>query len=73
MFISKAEKDDLFHRINVLEQTVSFLENKLVQLSVSKTDTSTRKGREWSPAQRAIASANMKARHAKEKAQKEKV
>ena len=73
MFISKAEKEQMYYRLAVLEQTVGFLENKLVQLSVSKTDTSTRKGREWSPAQRAIASANMKARHAKEKAQKEKV
>jgi hypothetical protein len=60
MFISKAEKDDLFHRINVLEQTVSFLENKLVKLSASKPEAPARKGRDWSPEQRAQASEQMK-------------
>jgi hypothetical protein len=69
MFISKAEKEDLFYRIAVLEQAILGIKASLAY----KPATNTRKGREWSPEQRAIASANMKARHAKEKAQKEKV
>jgi hypothetical protein len=69
MFISKAEKEDLFYRIMVLEQTALTLRAAFAQTGMFKP----RKGREWSPEQRAIASANMKARHAKEKAQKEKV
>ena len=71
MFISKAEKDDLFHRISVLEQTVKFLEKKLVQLSVSTPEPE--KKRTMSLENRAKLSAMMKKRHADIKAQKEKV
>ena len=60
MFISKAEKEDLFYRIGVLEKTVIFLENKLVKLSASKPEATARKGRDWSPEQRAKASEQMK-------------
>ena len=67
MFNSKTEKEDLFHRIAVLEQTVIDMKTWLAP----KPEESIRKGRQWSLEQRAIASANMKARHAKEKPQKE--
>jgi hypothetical protein len=69
MFISKAEKEDLFYRIAVLEQTILGIKTSLAYKPATKSS----KGREWLPEQRAEASARMKARHAKEKAQKEKV
>jgi hypothetical protein len=69
MFISKKEKEDLLYRIAMLEQTVRNIKTSLA----FKPEVKPSKGREWSPEQRAEASARMKARHAKEKAQKEKV
>jgi hypothetical protein len=56
MFISKAEKEDLFYRIAVLEQTVLSLKNSLAY----KPETKSTKGRTWSPEQRAQASEQMK-------------
>lgn len=69
MFISKAEKEQVYYRLAVLEQTILSIKASLAY----KPETSTRKGREWTPEQRAKASALMKERHAKEKSQKEKV
>jgi hypothetical protein len=63
MFISKAEKEDLFYRLAVLEQTIVGIKASLANLSEPKT----RKGRDWSPEQRAEASARMKAYFAKAK------
>lgn len=56
MFISKAEKEDLFYRIAVLEQTVLALKTSLAY----KPETKSSKGRTWSPEQRAKASEQMK-------------
>ena len=62
MFISKAEKEDLFYRIGVLEQQARDLTAKVVIMSkfpeIRKEVTS--KGRTWSPEQRAKASEQMK-------------
>jgi hypothetical protein len=69
MFISKAEKEDLFHRIRVLEQTVKFLEKKLVQLLAPIPEPE--KKRTMSLENRAKLSAMMKKRHADAKAKKE--
>ena len=69
MFISKAEKEDLFYRIAVLEQTALTLRAAFAQTGMFKP----RKGREWSPEQRAEASARMKKIQADIKAKKEKV
>ena len=57
MFISKAEKEDLFYRIRVLEQEV--LAFKIAPLRVKPEPKGT-KGRTWSPEQRAKASEQMK-------------
>ena len=70
MFISKAEKEDLFYRIRVLEQEV--LAFKTAPLYATQA-TKSRKGRDWSPEQRAEASARMKKIQADIKAKKEKV
>jgi hypothetical protein len=56
MFISKAEKEDLFYRIAVLEQTVLAMKTSLAY----KPETKSTKGRTWSPEQRAQASEQMK-------------
>lgn len=56
MFISKAEKEDLFYRIAVLEQTVLALKTSLAY----KPEPKNGKGRTWSPEQRAKASEQMK-------------
>jgi hypothetical protein len=69
MFISKAEKEDLFYRIAMLEQMVSAIRTSLAYTPEVKT----RKGRSWSPEQRAHMSTVMKARHVQEKSQKENV
>ena len=67
MFISKAEKADLFYRIAVLEKTVRFLEVQLIRASEAKPE----KKRTMSPEARAKISAMMKKRHADAKAKKE--
>ena len=56
MFISKAEKEDLFYRIAVLEQMVLAMKTSLAY----KPETKSTKGRTWSPEQRAQASEQMK-------------
>lgn len=56
MFISKAEKEHLFYRIAVLEQTVLALKTSLAY----KPEPKNGKGRTWSPEQRAKASEQMK-------------
>jgi hypothetical protein len=56
MFISKAEKEDLFYRIAVLEQTVLAIKTSLAYKPAPKSN----KGRTWSPEQRAKASEQMK-------------
>lgn len=63
MFISKVEKEDLFYRIAVLEQTVLAMKTSLAY----KPEPSNRKGRDWSPEQRAKASEQMKQFWAKKK------
>jgi len=69
MFISKAEKEDLFYRIAVLEHMV-----RSIKISLDyKPVVEKRKGRTWSEAQRAHMSTVMKARHVQEKSQKENV
>lgn len=67
MFISKAEKEDLFYRIAVLEQTVLALKTSLAYKPKEKTG----KGRIWTPEQRALASERMKKQQAEMKAKKE--
>ena len=69
MFISKAEKEDLFYRIAVLEQTVLALKTSLAYQPPVKSG----KARIMSPENRAKMSAMMKKRHADAKAQKENV
>jgi hypothetical protein len=56
MFISKAEKEDLFYRIAVLEQTVLAMKTSMAY----KPEPKSNKGRTWSPEQRARASEQMK-------------
>ena len=65
MFISKAEKADLFYRIAVLESTVLRLQTS------SLCFTTVPKKRTMSPESRAKISAMMKKRHADAKAKKE--
>ena len=72
MFISKAEKEDLFYRISVLEQRVTDLTMKVVMLS-KFPEARAEKKRTMSPENRAKLSAMMKKRHADAKAKKEKV
>ena len=67
MFISKAEKEDLFYRIAVLEQTVLALKTSLAY----KPPVKSGKARTMSPENRAKLSAMMKKRHADAKAKKE--
>jgi hypothetical protein len=62
MFISKAEKEDLFYRIGLLEQRINDLTAKVVILSKfpeARADKG-RQGRTWNPEQRAKASEQMK-------------
>ena len=62
MFISKAEKEDLFYRIGVLEQRVNDLTAKVVMLGKfpQARAEKPRQGRDWTPEQRAVASEQMK-------------
>jgi hypothetical protein len=66
MFISKAEKAELFHRIAVLESTVL-----LLQTASLYPKPAPEKKRTMSPETRAKISAMMKKRHADAKAKKE--
>ena len=69
MFISKAEKDDLFYRIMVLEQTALTLRAAFAQTGMFNP----RKGREWTPEQRKAQSERMKKQQAQARAKKENV
>jgi hypothetical protein len=66
MFISKAEKADLFYRIAVLESTVLRLQTAPLYLTPAPE-----KKRTMSPETRAKISEMMKKRHADAKAKKE--
>lgn len=68
MFISKAEKEDLFYRIAVLEQTVLSIKASLAYKPAAKTQ----KGRTWTPEQRKAQSERMKKQQAQAKTKKEK-
>ena len=70
MFISKAEKEQLFFRIAVLEQTVLRLQTASLYV---KPAAKTQKGRTWTPEQRKAQSERMKKQQAQAKAKKEKV
>jgi hypothetical protein len=69
MFISKAEKEELFFRVAMLEQTILGIKASLAY----KPETRTRKGREWTPEQRKAQSDRMKKQQAQARAKKEKV
>ena len=69
MFISKAEKDDLFLRIALLEQKVLSIKALLAK----KPEAKTQKGRSWTPAQRKAQSERMKKQQAQARAKKENV
>jgi hypothetical protein len=65
MFISPAEKDAIRAAINVLQERIAELEAKIKGLTTAppKPTKPTRQKRNWSPEQRAAASARMRERH----------
>jgi len=67
MFISKTEKADLFHRIQVLEQTILDLKTS-IKAAQPTPEVKKIKSRDWTPEQRAQASERMKKRFADKKA-----
>lgn len=73
MFISKAEKDHLIASVSMLQEQVRGLTAQVMlmmrhpEVRIDKV----RKGREWTPEQRAIASERMKKWQAEAKAKKE--
>jgi hypothetical protein len=71
MFISKAEKELLFFRIEALEKRIGDLTVKVVMLSKFPETRNEKKKRQMSPENRAKLSAMMKKRHAEAKAKKE--
>lgn len=71
MFISKAEKELLFFRIDELQKQVNDLTAKVVILSKFPETRNEKKKRQMSPESRAKLSAMMKKRHADAKAKKE--
>jgi hypothetical protein len=71
MFISKAEKELLFFRIDELQKQVNDLTAKVVILSKFPETRNEKKKRQMSPENRAKLSAMMKKRHAEAKAKKE--
>jgi hypothetical protein len=71
MFISKAEKELLFFRIDELQKQVNDLTAKVVMLSKFPETRNEKKKRQMSPENRAKLSAMMKKRHAEAKAKKE--
>ena len=77
MFISNAEKAQIFSSLEVMQERVLNLETKLVlanhrlaKLEEVPVDAPKRKGREWSEEQRKRQSDHMLKRHADEKAKK---
>lgn len=74
MFISKAEKEELFYRVGLLEQKIMDLTMKIVILSKfpEARAEKVRRGREWTPEQRAKQSEFMKKRLAEKREKKEK-
>jgi hypothetical protein len=68
MFISKAEKELLFFRIDELQKQVNDLTAKVVILSKFPETRNEKKKRQMSPENRAKLSAMMKKRHADSKA-----
>lgn len=68
MFISKAEKELLFFRIEELQKQVNDLTAKVVILSKFPETRNEKKKRQMSPENRAKLSAMMKKRHADAKA-----
>ena len=68
MFISKAEKELLFFRIDELQKQVNDLTVKVVTLSKFPETRNEKKKRQMSPENRAKLSAMMKKRHAEAKA-----
>ena len=72
MFISKAEKRNILFSIEILEGKVADLTRKLAYINYPFTPTGPvklpRKGRSWSPEQRAEAAERMKKQQADKKA-----
>ena len=80
MFISNAEKAQIFLSLEVMQAQIRNLETELVlarergaKLEVVPVDPKNRQGREWSQEQRKKQSDFMKQRHANEMAKKDGV
>jgi hypothetical protein len=80
MFISNAEKTQIFLSLEVMQAQIRNLETELVlarervaKLEVVPVDPQKRQGREWSQEQRKKQSDFMKQRHANEMAKKDGV
>ena len=78
MFISNAEKTQIFLSLEVMQAQIRNLETELVlarervaKLEVVPVDPKKRQGREWSEAQRKKQSDFMKQRHANEMTKKD--
>jgi hypothetical protein len=72
MFISDNQKREIFFRLELLEGKVDYLIRRLGNVEPQPaTGKPPRKGRSWSPEQRAEAAERMKKRQAEKKAKKE--